>query len=157
MGLCGIVIPRFWEKVQKGEGCWNWTASTAGKGYGQLKYPGTRKQLYAHRISYELHYGDIPKGLSVMHTCDNPRCVRPEHLRLGTCADNQQDMALKDRSLHGSRNGTAKLCEDQVVKVHAALKLGLTQKQVAAAFGISQIEVSRIHTGKRWRRLLPRD
>src|SRR2546426_177512 len=69
---------RFWSKVNKTENCWNWIANSRGSnGYGGFWYEG--KNLFAHRFSYELHYGKIPENMKVLHICDNPKCVRPDH------------------------------------------------------------------------------
>src|ERR1039457_5628606 len=109
------LIERFWEKVQKSESCWLWTASTFWDGYGQIGLDG--KKMRAHRLSYEINIGEIPEGLLVCHSCDNPRCVRPEHLFLGSQADNAQDMILKERSCRGTKNSQAKLSKEDVVKI----------------------------------------
>lgn len=89
---------RFWEKVHKTPTCWIWTASTTEFGYGQLLADGKRQD--AHRLSWVLHYGPIPEGKCVLHNCpggDNPACVRPDHLWLGTKKDNAQDALQKGR------------------------------------------------------------
>lgn len=88
---------RFWRRVMKPEsdGCWTWTGSTAGYGYGRVFVDG--RQQSAHRVAWELTNGPIPEGLIVCHKCDNPPCVRPLHLFLGTHKDNSQDMVRKQR------------------------------------------------------------
>lgn len=88
---------RFWAKVQKSSGCWEWQACTNGAGYGIVGIGGKRVDR-AHRVSYRLHKGEIPAGLFVCHTCDNRRCVRPDHLFLGTNQDNVDDMVTKGRN-----------------------------------------------------------
>jgi hypothetical protein len=85
------LVQRFWDKVQKTEGCWLWTGSKYNKGYGSFN------RTRAHRFSYELHYGPIPVDLFVCHHCDNPPCVNPSHLFLGTALDNTQDELFKER------------------------------------------------------------
>lgn len=97
------VVKRFWTKVNKSDGCWEWTAATWGKGYGAL---GIDKHSYsAHRISYQMARGPIPDGLWVLHTCDNPKCVRPDHLWLGTNQDNMTDCLRKGRTTRGKPRG----------------------------------------------------
>lgn len=143
---------RFWEKVDlSGNGCWNWKASVAGKGYGQIKVPGTRRQVYAHRLSYEIHFGSIPQGFMVLHRCDNPRCVRPNHLFLGTGADNLGDMAAKGRHLFGERNSEHRLTEVQVHEIFDLSEAGRSQHWIAKQMGVGQPQVGRILRGERWR------
>jgi hypothetical protein len=92
---------RFWERVKKGAGCWLWTGYRMPNGYGRMGAGGWSKNggsLLAHRVSYELHKGSIPDGICVMHSCDNPRCVNPAHLSLGSQADNMADKARKGRA-----------------------------------------------------------
>jgi hypothetical protein len=99
---------RFWAKVQKTEGCWIWCGGQDKNGYGIIR-AGQR----AHRRSWELHFGPVPKNLWILHHCDNPSCVRPDHLWLGTVTDNNADMIAKGRHRHGvvppeSRTGRPK-------------------------------------------------
>lgn len=87
---------RFWPNVKKTDGCWYWTGSVAGNGYGAIFYNG--KQEGAHRIAWILANGPIPKGLLIRHKCDNPLCVRLDHLEIGTVADNARDMVQRGRA-----------------------------------------------------------
>ena len=146
-------IARFEAKIRKTEGCWEWTASCAGKGYGQMKLPRERKQAYAHRLAYLIYKGEIPPRRGVCHTCDNPKCCNPEHLFLGTSHDNHMDMVSKSRHLAGAKNGSAKLTESEVLQIRGCLALGLPQRKIAAMFDVSQITISRISTGQRWKHI----
>lgn len=145
------LVERFHQKYIKDEGgCWLWTASCAGKGYGQIKVSGERINMYAHRLSYWIHKGEDPGRKQVCHTCDNPKCVNPDHLFIGTSQENHDDMVKKDRHTRGERSATAKLSEKEVLQLKDCLSLDMTQKQIAAAFQISQVQVSRIKTGQQW-------
>lgn len=97
--LSGPFEERFWAKVDKGDGCWEWTGGRANRGYGHVE-PVRGQNRSAHRVSWELTNGPIPDGLWVLHRCDNPPCVRPSHLFLGTHADNMRDMEAKGRGKH---------------------------------------------------------
>lgn len=143
---------RFFAKVNKDAdgGCWLWTASVAGKGYGQIKIPGTRKQEYAHRLSWMIHNGPIPEGKSLLHKCDTPRCVNPEHLFLGNHKENSQDMKSKKRHLFGERNVQNKLSEKQVRQILAMGKESIPMATIAKAFDVSQPLVWKILHKQRW-------
>jgi hypothetical protein len=94
---------RFWAKVAKGDGCWLWTASVFENGYGLFHCD--ERNVKAHRFAYELCVGPIPEGLEVRHRCDVPRCVNPDHLEVGTHAENMADMVRRGRVARGARNG----------------------------------------------------
>lgn len=98
------VKERFWKRVEKTGGCWLWTGSCFPNGYGQFSLSKT--SVGAHRISWLIHNGDIPTGIFVCHHCDNPICIRPDHLFLGTAQDNTRDAATKGRMAKGDRHGT---------------------------------------------------
>jgi len=89
-------MKRFFEKINKTEKCWNWIAGKDKDGYGKIKIDG--KMVQAHRASWVIHNGDIPNGMCVLHRCDNPSCVNPEHLFIGTRLDNARDRDVKGRN-----------------------------------------------------------
>ncbi len=142
---------RFYSKIQKTESCWVW--SGAGNGprfkYGRFHCQGT--YIMAHRLSFLLHVGNIPDGLFVCHKCDNPQCVNPNHLFLGTPGDNTRDMMAKGRQvkvrLYGQRHPQCRLTTSQVEEIRA-LGGTLFQKEIAAKFGVHQSTISYILSGK---------
>lgn len=146
---------RFWKHVTIGQPdeCWPWTGAHYSSGYGNVGVldddliPRTRG---AHRIAWELRVGPIPPGLSVLHRCDTPACVNPDHLFLGTHADNMADMVAKGREARGTRNGQAKLTEQQVGEIRLAHGT-IPFADLAARFGISRSQLARILNGERWR------
>lgn len=136
-------------------GCWEWEASRNTHGYGQISAgrqdaAGRNVPLLAPRVSWELHRGAIPDGLLVCHRCDNPPCVNPDHLFLGTKADNNADMAAKCRTLNGERRPQSKLTDSQVVEIRSRFAAGgITQAALAAEYGVSQSNISLILARKR--------
>lgn len=144
---------RLWAKVNKsdGDGCWEWTGPRARGGYGILSHGLLRR---AHRISWTLTNGPIPVGLWVLHRCDNPPCVRPEHLFLGTGADNIADRQKKKRGrwLLGEDHHEAKLTEENVRYIRASYPIE-TIKGMAARFGVSTAAVGYAARGHTWRRI----
>ena len=123
---------RFWNHIEIPEdyetGCWIWTAQRNHFGYGII-YQGT-KMLKAHRVSYEIHYGDIPEG-EVRHSCHNPSCVSPHHLSIGTKSDNMRDM------IAAGRGWNQKLSHAQVLEIQA-LKGTMSRNELAKMFGVSK-------------------
>lgn len=147
-------IDRFnckWRAVEGG--CWEWFGAHVPKGYGIIKIPGSRRHVYAHRLSYMISNGEIPEDRHVCHKCDNPKCVNPEHLFLGDNWLNHQDMKQKGRHLYGERNGNAVLTEETVRRIKEHIGLGWSQLKIARIFGVSQITVSRIKRGLRWKHI----
>lgn len=100
----GKLMERFWNKVDTSNECWNWTGSKNKDGYGSVGSGLRSRTMLAHRMSYAINVGEIPKGMCVCHKCDNPSCVRPDHLFLGTRKDNMQDMVRKGRDDNGHTN-----------------------------------------------------
>jgi HNH endonuclease len=131
---------RFSSHVQTGEACWLWTGPLNDDGYGVFHVFGKNRK--AHRVAYELSIAD-PGDMCVLHRCDNPRCVRPDHLFLGTHADNMRDCAEKGRA-------TRKLSPEQVLAIRAGAAAGASQHRLGCEFGISQSMVGRILNGKNW-------
>lgn len=144
----------FWIRVQKTSSCWIWTGVKDIDGYGLAKFYFSREKR-AHRLSYEIHFGTIPRGMHVLHKCDNPSCVSPEHIFLGTNIDNIRDMVKKGRNAKGFTNGRgmAKLTNEDIISIRDLLK-EKTQKEVAAIFGMSYSCINGIKTGRSWRHLL---
>jgi hypothetical protein len=157
-------VERFWSKVRRldDEGCWLWTASKRNKGYGAFVWAdatGAVIQGRAHRFSWELHFGPIPQGLCVLHKCDVPACVNPHHLFLGTIADNNRDMAFKERNRgkrpygkykRGTAHPGAKLTDDAVRSMRASRLCGLSYNAIAAEFGVNPLCAYRAITRKTW-------
>lgn len=144
---------RFWNQVEKLEnGCWVWKPSQERKKYGQFYVHN--KPVATHRFSYELHNGQIEEGMYVCHHCDNPPCVNPSHLFLGTSEENAQDMQDKGRKAIGERTGGAKLQPSQVLKIrelYASGNYGVVQ--LAGMFGVDFTNISMITTRKTWKHI----
>lgn len=159
-------------------GCLLWAGSALPRGYGRVSYRG--RQIYAHRLAYELHYGPIADGLDVCHRCDTPACINPEHLFAGTPRENMQDAVAKGRIQSGARHWTQRMperitqCGDRngsrtrpearprgerhgrrtltaaQVEQIRTLIGSAPQKAIAARFGVAQTTISRIATRRLW-------
>ena len=163
---------RFWSRVRKSASCWEWIGPKTKDGYGRLSRDG--KQVRAHRASYEMRHGPIRSGMVVCHRCDNPSCVNPDHLFLGTAADNVRDMHTKGRANVPSRSGgqhwtkykpdriarggTAKrspLTDGAVLEIRRRFRDGgVTQRALAADFGTTYKNINLIVHGKTWKHLI---
>lgn len=146
------IAERFWEKVRKSDGCWEWTGAMA-YGYGRIGVAPGVSPAPAHRVSWELHHGPLAPGAVVCHRCDNRRCVRPDHLFIGSQADNMRDMHAKGRHAYGERDGTAKLTEAEAREIIRRYRLGETQQGLAVAFRVRKSTVCRVVRGIRWAHL----
>ena len=143
---------KFWSKVKIGPDCWEWTGAHNPEGYGGVYHNG--KYVKAHRYAWELTFGVIPDGMCICHRCDNPPCVKPEHLFLGTKRDNLLDSYHKGRPhqgfslLRGENHTQAKLTLDQVKSIRISQK---SSKELSNEFSVSAREISHIQNGLRWR------
>ena len=151
---------RFWSKISKTDGCWLWVGALNSKGYGNFWWDG--RYQAAHRVSFVLAKGEIPPKIRVLHHCDTPACVRPDHLFLGTQLDNIRDMWAKGRSAHqtvphlmvhhgdrngsrtkperlwrGEKNANSKLREADVRAIRSLHDGGKTYREIAAQYGVS--------------------
>lgn len=143
---------RFWARVQKTDGCWLWTGQKSEMGHGRLEDKMNGRQvLIAHRISWELHFGPVPDGLCVLHDCDNPPCVNPSHLFLGTRTDNSDDKVSKNRQAKGVAFPQARLTDELVRELRQRRLSGATCYQLARETGISRSVISRAVNGVTWR------
>lgn len=137
---------RFWTKVDKEPDCWLWTASRTEKGYGRIGVPGSRYgYILAHRISWLLHVGFIPKGMMILHRCDNPPCVNPDHLFLGTQKDNMSDCREK------GRHGNTILTDAQALTIRERFAAGETYAALAKEFGVSKSAIAVVVTARWWK------
>lgn len=148
------ITERFWPKVspEPMSGCWLWTGSVGAGGYGRI-FDSGKKLLSAHRLSWSLTFGDAPGDLDVLHRCDQPSCVNPGHLFLGTARDNMADMKRKGRRIWrgvaGEANVNAKLSSRDVEAIRARHG-DVSAKELAAEFGVSPTHVYDI-VHRKWR------
>jgi len=141
---------RFWNRVKIGDpnSCWEWQGRTIKDGYGAFHFQG--KRVIASRFAWILTYGEIPQGMYVLHKCDNPSCVNPRHLFLGTQKENMQD-ALRKGMKSGPHNGRTKLTWPQVDAIRLLLQSGWSAYRLARFFGVDYKTVWQIREGKTWR------
>lgn len=148
-------IQSFHSKYVKLEsGCWEWKAGRFERGYGKFNKRASKYGIssYAHRASWQIHFGEIPDGMQVCHKCDNPCCVNPEHLFLGSAKDNMEDASHKGRMYgwkrpSGENHGRAKLSRDQVELIREDPR---PRRVIAESFGVSLSRVSKIKQGVTW-------
>lgn len=168
----------FWARVDKTESCWLWTGPTNGR-YGRIG-----RRTYAHRVAYEIAHGSIPPGMFVMHTCDTPRCVNPEHLTLGTAAENTADAVAKGRLATGARHGSrtkpesvprgarhgsktlpwrfkrgslkkgAKLNDAQIREIRKRSDTGASRASLAREYGVTTTVIRKIALRESWRHVI---
>jgi len=147
---------RFFEKFQIGapDECWEWTRAN-NKGYGSIWDNDKNRMEEAHRVSWEIHRGPVPEGVCVLHNCDNPPCVNPNHLFLGTKSDNSKDMYSKGRHnvayLKGEQHPMSKLTTADVLALRARREAGASKHELAAEFLITPDTAWEIYTRRTWR------
>lgn len=138
-------LVRFWAKVHKQKKCWKWIASTKAKGYGQFSI---KSSMYlATRISYAIANSD-PGKFCVCHSCDNPNCVNPAHLWIGTIQEDMDDKVVKNRQARGEKNGQSKLTEKQVKEI---LESDEIHQVLATRYGISRSNISLVKRREAWK------
>lgn len=153
------VALRFWRKVLVTDECWTWLARVNDRGYGQIRNGAS--MWLAHRVSWVLHFGPIPGDLHVLHHCDNPPCVRPDHLWTGTDADNCADKVRKGRQhtgpypmrdvCKGERHYLAKLAANDVCDIRAKVAAGSTQTALATEHGVSVSTIAQLVHRRSWK------
>lgn len=142
------------HSVNSTTGCWEWTGNVLANGYGSLIYAGHR--VYAHRASFQEFVGPIPDGMMVCHKCDNPRCINPEHLFVGTGSDNMRDCTNKGRNfrpglgLLGTKSAQSVLADADVLAIRRLAKEGMPQRAIANQFGVSQSNIWYIIKRRTW-------
>jgi len=147
-------IERFYSHidVKGGDDCWEWLIGKAKFGYGKFQVKG--KPLLAHRFMWELEQCEIPEGMCVLHRCDNPSCVNPRHLFLGTRQDNIKDMTTKGRSGHplGELNPNSKLTKDDVIYIRKLFQAGFTLGHISKRYDeVGYENICRIVNNKQWK------
>lgn len=146
---------KFWPRVVKTEGCWLWTGkSTTPTGYGLISIRRSGN-ISSHRASWMIHYGSIPDGKWVLHHCDNPKCVRPDHLFLGTAKDNSRDRDTKGRGAKGEKAGCAKIKEQDAIRIRRLRQEGKILREIASEFGLSISQTYRITRNESWSSFCP--
>lgn len=150
----GSLEARFWRKVDKTGDCWEWTGNKKPVGYGAIQEGGKgSKSLLAHRVSYQIHKGEIPDGMVVMHSCDNRGCVNPDHLSIGTYSENTLDAIQKGRfpcNLPEPKSGATHRLAISIEKAKAIKGAEGTQTELSRAFAVDRTVVRAIKNGTHW-------
>lgn len=155
------ILERFKAKYmpEPNSGCWLWIAATQpppSLPYGRFRVGGRKgRDLYAHRLSYEIFMGKIPSGLFVLHKCDTPQCVNPSHLFLGTKQDNSDDKMRKgrDRKVNGSSHHNSILHESDIPRIRQMVSQGYSSREIGLEFGVNKATIKDIRAGRCWRHI----
>lgn len=146
-----IAKNRFYSSFNKSDNCWIWNKSKDSFGYGLFYIGGTYYR--AHRYSYELFIGKIPEGKIIMHTCDNPPCINPDHLVPGTLEENNKDKAAKGRQIKGVDSFSAILDEQKVILIRKLRGEGRSYKELAIEFNVSKHTIYDLCNGRTWKHI----
>lgn len=142
---------RFWEKVNKTEDCWNWTAGVLKGPFPYGRFMLNKRKYLAHRLAYFFTQGFIPDDVDVLHHCDNPRCCNPDHLFLGTDIDNSRDCVAKGRHAYGERSGMAVLSAGDVRDLRQLHAIGMSFVRLAPLYGVNEATVRSAVRGDTWK------
>lgn len=155
LGKKTLISDRFFACVQKTDTCWLWACYRDPHSYGRMSGEGhSATHLLAHRVSWQLHNGPIPEGMFVCHACDNPPCVNPAHLFLGTALDNSRDMIQKGRGVRGERAGSARFTAEQIRDMRERYSRGdISQGQLAREYRTSTGTMNAILRRKTWKHI----
>lgn len=142
----------FYSYVRKTSSCWFWTGAKASNGYGNIRRNG--RNTSTHQFAYEMEHGSVPEGMELLHWCDNKLCVRvaPGHVQVGSHMENVRDCVSKGNHAHGESHGKSVLSGRQVRSIRRKYAKGtVTQRELAAEYGVVQSAISKIVTGSHWR------
>lgn len=159
-GFSEEIVSKFWAKVRKSEGCWEWLGGKDFRGYGRFSC-GYKTLIGPHRFSWMIHYGGFPIELNVCHKCDNPSCVRPDHLFLGTQSDNNLDAVAKGRQIGAKKRDTRKLTKEEILQIRKTNQRTLlkehgmfSQRRLAERYGVSPGVIQRIVENKTYKEIV---
>lgn len=145
---------RFWKYANRAEGCWIWSGPRDQDGYGVIgACPCQGKNIRASHAAWRLHFGDIPEGKRICHKCDKPPCVNPDHLFLGTDAENHADAAKKGRHLPGELNHGSKLTVEAVIEIRRRYQSGDSYSHLGRIYGVTSEAISYIVRRKTWKHI----
>lgn len=158
-------LDRFFKKIEKTKSCWIWKGGLDKDGYGQFNFKenNINNHVRSHRFSYFLHKGEIPINMNILHKCDNPKCVNPDHLFIGTTQDNVNDRQRKGRSYNGDNllkiikrgeeNNMSKLKEKDIIEIRK-LSATLKQNKIAKMFNVERHTIHKITSYKTWKHVV---